>query len=90
MEHRYETNSGEEDDSIASEAGTKTEASTPDIIWDNAHIQNSDHQLTGAPLIQEFVKNLPNKPGVYRMFDEEGNVLYVGKARNLKDRKSVV
>lgn len=88
MDHRYETNSGEEDDSIASEAAAKTEATTPDIIWDNAHIQNSDHQLTGAPLIQEFVKNLPNKPGVYRMFDEDSNVLYVGKARNLKKRVS--
>ena len=33
-----------------------------------------------------FVKNLTNGPGVYRMVDGEGTVLYVGKARNLKRR----
>ena len=33
-----------------------------------------------------FLKTLTKKPGVYRMLDGEGNVLYVGKARNLKAR----
>lgn len=36
--------------------------------------------------VQAFLKNLTPRPGVYRMLDKEGKVLYVGKARNLKNR----
>jgi excinuclease ABC subunit C len=45
-------------------------------------------QLDGADLIRDFVTRLPGKPGVYRMYDAKGNVLYVGKAKNLKNRVS--
>lgn len=41
---------------------------------------------SGAELIQELVKRLPNQPGVYRMMNGSGDVLYVGKARSLKKR----
>lgn len=36
--------------------------------------------------IQEELKKLPQKPGVYLMKDENGHVIYVGKAVNLKNR----
>jgi excinuclease ABC subunit C len=44
--------------------------------------------LIGADLIRDFVTRLPGKPGVYRMFDADGDAIYVGKAKNLKNRVS--
>jgi len=34
------------------------------------------------------IKTLPNQPGVYQYYDKEGNILYIGKAKNLKKRVS--
>ncbi len=36
--------------------------------------------------IQTKLKNLPDEPGVYIMYDSDGNILYVGKAKVLKNR----
>ena len=35
---------------------------------------------------KDFIANLPRRPGVYRMYAEDGELLYVGKARSLRDR----
>ena len=37
-------------------------------------------------IIEDELKKLPTKPGVYLMHDEKDNIIYVGKAINLKNR----
>ena len=37
-------------------------------------------------LVEEKLKLLPDHPGVYRMFNAEGEIIYVGKAVNLRNR----
>jgi excinuclease ABC subunit C len=54
------------------------------LAWDTA--DNLAEGLSGAELIKAYVKRLPNAPGVYRMFNADGDVLYVGKAASLKKR----
>lgn len=39
-------------------------------------------------LLKEKLKELPQGPGVYKMLDSLGNIIYVGKAKNLKNRVS--
>ncbi|MFC6489069.1 excinuclease ABC subunit UvrC [Nitratireductor sp. GCM10026969] len=53
------------------------------VEWDSA---GKESAAVGAEAIQAVVKRLPNAPGVYRMMNTAGDVLYVGKARSLKKR----
>ena len=44
------------------------------------------YNTTMNALIEEKIKMLPDAPGVYKMLDRSGNVIYVGKAKSLKNR----
>jgi excinuclease ABC subunit C len=38
--------------------------------------------------IKAFLKNLTTRPGIYKMLNEQGEIIYIGKAKNLKNRVS--
>ena len=42
--------------------------------------------LKGQDIIKFIAKTLPDQPGVYQMEDDEGKILYIGKAKNLAKR----
>ncbi len=47
--------------------------------------RSSPTSRAGVAAIREVLKTLPVRPGVYRMQDARGDVLYVGKARALQE-----
>ncbi|EGW21959.1 excinuclease ABC subunit UvrC [Methylobacter tundripaludum] len=38
--------------------------------------------------VKAFLKNLTTRPGIYKMFNDQGEIIYIGKAKNLKNRVS--
>ena len=45
-------------------------------------------QMSDQVKIRAQLKNLPNQPGVYQFYDDRGVIIYIGKAKNLKQRVS--
>jgi excinuclease ABC subunit C len=55
-------------------------------VANKASSDKAERTESGFDVIAAFVKKLPNTPGVYRMLNDKGDVLYVGKAAKLKAR----
>lgn len=44
--------------------------------------------MTTNPKLESLIRSAPKKPGIYQYFDKDKRILYIGKAKNLKNRVS--
>ena len=49
-------------------------------------MNKNDINIISQDLIFEKIKNLPGRPGVYQFLDQNKQIIYIGKAKNLKKR----
>jgi excinuclease ABC subunit C len=64
------------------------EARLPDLVDDSAEALAEGTLAVGRAAIEHAVRHAPTSPGVYRMLNASNDVLYVGKAKNVRKRLS--
>lgn len=52
----------------------------------NTETESKKEESKRSEYLKGIVSNLPEKPGIYQYLNEEGTIIYVGKAKNLKRR----
>jgi len=62
------------------------DSALPESVEDEAEWGGENRSGVGRAVIEQAVRLAPVSPGVYRMLSESGDVLYVGKAKNVKKR----
>lgn len=80
------------DDSVVSPEHAGDVVAVGEIHTESAAPQKTRTRRTvadlnrGVEVIKAYLRTLPDRPGVYRMLNDDGDALYVGKARSLKRR----